>query len=107
VARAALQPPLRRGVDKGKDCGGGQRRRLRHARQLYEAEQTLIERGNPGPVRSMREAFQTGMESAFSAVVERALNRRVIASMSQIHIDPDMSVEIFVLEPQSEDPIAA
>jgi uncharacterized protein YbcI len=53
-----------------------------------EAEQTLIERGNPGPVRSMREAFQTGMESAFSAVVERALNRRVIASMSQIHIDP-------------------
>ena len=32
-------------------------------------------------------------------VVEDALDRKVIAFMSTNHIDPDMAVEVFVLEP--------
>jgi hypothetical protein len=52
------------------------------------------------PVRTMRQAFQTEMKGAFTAVVERALSRRVIAT--QTNIDPDMSVELFVLERQGE-----
>jgi uncharacterized protein YbcI len=32
-------------------------------------------------------------------VVEKATGRKVIAYMSQIHEDPDLAVEIFVLEP--------
>jgi uncharacterized protein YbcI len=32
-------------------------------------------------------------------VVETATGRKVIAYMSQIHSDPDIAVEIFVLEP--------
>jgi hypothetical protein len=32
-------------------------------------------------------------------IVERELNRKVIAFMSQSHIDPDLAVEVFVLEP--------
>jgi uncharacterized protein YbcI len=35
-------------------------------------------------------------------VVEDALDRRVIAFMSTNHIDPDMAVEVFVLEPKAE-----
>jgi hypothetical protein len=31
--------------------------------------------------------------------VERELNRKVIAFMSQNHIDPDLAIEVFVLEP--------
>jgi uncharacterized protein YbcI len=43
--------------------------------------------------------FQRAMEEMFTAVVENALGRKVIAYMSQIHADPDMAVELFVLGP--------
>ena len=49
---------------------------------------------------SMRRSFQLAMEDRFRAVVEKATGRRVIAYMSQIHTDPDMAVELFVLEPR-------
>ena len=50
----------------------------------------------------MRRSFQKAMEGEFTKIVEDATQRRVIACMSQVHDDPDMAVEIFVLEP--EDP---
>jgi uncharacterized protein YbcI len=43
------------------------------------------------------------MEAEFRKVVEEATGRKVIAYMSSIHVDPDLAVEIFVLEPL-EDP---
>jgi len=33
--------------------------------------------------------------------VERQLERKVIAFMSQNHIDPDLAVEVFVLAPEA------
>ena len=36
-------------------------------------------------------------------VVEDAIDRKVIAFMSTNHIDPDMAVEVFVLEPKAND----
>jgi hypothetical protein len=39
------------------------------------------------------------MEEEFSRVVEEATGRRVIADMSSIHVNPELAVEIFVLEP--------
>jgi uncharacterized protein YbcI len=42
------------------------------------------------------------MEHQFTEVVENALGRKVIAYMSQIHADPDLAVELFVLEPDTE-----
>jgi hypothetical protein len=38
------------------------------------------------------------MEERFTRVVEEATGRRVIAFMSQVHFDPDISLEAFVLE---------
>ena len=55
----------------------------------------------------MRRSFQMGMEEQFTAVVEEATGRHVIAYMSQIHHGPDMAVEIFVLEPAEDDPTSA
>ena len=43
------------------------------------------------------------MEDQFTEVVEKALGRKVIAYMSQIHADPDMAVELFVLEPAEDE----
>jgi uncharacterized protein YbcI len=69
-------------------------------------ERTLIDGGNVDAVYEIRRSFQQAMEDQFKAVVEGAIGRRVIAYMSQIHQDPDLAVELFVLEPTDE-PVAA
>jgi uncharacterized protein YbcI len=66
-------------------------------------ERTLIDQGKVDAVYDMRRSFQTVMEEQFTAIVENATGRRVIAYMSQIHQNPDLAVEIFVLEPLEED----
>jgi len=43
------------------------------------------------------------MGDAFIAVVERETGRKVRAFLSQSHTDPDVSVEVFVLEPVEAD----
>ena len=65
-------------------------------------ERTLIDQGDVDAVYAMRRSFQTAMGEQFTAVVEEATGRKVIAYMSQIHEDPDLAVEIFVLEPVPE-----
>lgn len=65
-------------------------------------EQTLIEQGNREPVYQMRRTFQEVMEDEFRSIVEDALGRRVIAYMSQVHENPDLAVEFFMLEPVAD-----
>ena len=62
-------------------------------------ERTLIETGEVESVYQMRRSFQQAMEDEFRTVVEQATGRKVIAYMSSIHVDPDLAVEIFVMEP--------
>src|ERR1700752_3478166 len=57
-------------------------------------ERTLIDDGNVEAVYQIRRSFQQAMEGQFTAVVEGAMGRKVIAYMSQIHQDPDLAVEI-------------
>ena len=66
-------------------------------------EATLIADGKSDAVHHMRRSFQMAMEERFRAVVEDATSRKVVAYMSQIHTNPDMAVELFVLEPPTED----
>jgi uncharacterized protein YbcI len=65
-------------------------------------ERTLVDTGQVESVYQMRRSFQQAMEQEFRQVVEGATGRRVIAYMSSIHVDPDLAVEIFVLEPAEE-----
>jgi uncharacterized protein YbcI len=62
-------------------------------------EETLISNGNAQAVHDIRHSFQIAMEEHFTRVVEEATGRKVIAYMSQIHHDPDIAMELFVLEP--------
>jgi len=62
-------------------------------------ERTLIESGHAQAVHNVRRSFQDAMELPFKAVVEEATQRNVIAYMSQVHHDPDLAVEFFLLEP--------
>ena len=69
-------------------------------------EQTLIQEDKVDVVYAMRRSFQQAMEEQFTAVVEDATGRKVIAYMSQIHEGPDLAVEIFVLEPSGASDVA-
>jgi uncharacterized protein YbcI len=62
-------------------------------------ERTLVDTGQVESVYQMRRSFQQAMEDEFRHVVEEATGRKVIAYMSSIHVDPDLAIELFVLEP--------
>jgi uncharacterized protein YbcI len=65
-------------------------------------ERTLLDTGQVESVYQMRRSFQQAMEQEFRQVVEEATGRKVIAYMSSIHVDPDLAVEVFVLEAAEE-----
>jgi uncharacterized protein YbcI len=62
-------------------------------------ERTLIDAGKFDTVRDTRNAFQDTMRDKFSAAVEEAVRRKVIGFLSQVHMNPDLSIETFILEP--------
>lgn len=64
------------------------------------AERTLVGAGRGEQVVATREAFADVMRERFCAAVEAACGRRVRAYFSQTHVDPEMAVELFVLEPE-------
>jgi uncharacterized protein YbcI len=70
---------------------------------LTSAEQKLVASGRAERVLQLRHDYQVTMRDDLVAVVERQLGRTVIAFLSQNHIDPDLAVEVFVLEPAEVD----
>jgi uncharacterized protein YbcI len=62
-------------------------------------ELTLLQRGEKAAVEAFRRTFQSTMEPQFTEVVEKATGRQVQAYMSQVHVDPDVAVELFLLAP--------
>jgi uncharacterized protein YbcI len=70
---------------------------------MTKAERNLTTRGKEDFVLGMRHAFQSTMREEFTAAVEALTERKVIAFMSANHVDPDLAVEVFVLdEPLAE-----
>jgi uncharacterized protein YbcI len=65
------------------------------------AERTLVGGGRAEEVRASRRAFGDVMRGRFCAVVESAVGRRVRASFTEIHTEPEMAVELFFLEPEA------
>jgi uncharacterized protein YbcI len=61
-------------------------------------ERTLIEAGHFDAVRETRHRFQQAMREAMSNAVEEVMGRPVVAFMSEVHEDPPISAEIFVLK---------
>jgi uncharacterized protein YbcI len=66
---------------------------------LTKGEQKLVDSGRSERVIQLRQDYQFAMRDDLVAIVERQLERKVIAFMSQNHIDPDLAVETFVLAP--------
>lgn len=66
-------------------------------------ERTLIDAGELAAVRETRLAFQRAMEERFVGTVEEISNRKVRAFLSTVSLNPDISVELFVLERDGTD----
>lgn len=66
-----------------------------------QAERTLLEAGEGQVVDQARRAMQKVFEREMRAAVERITGRRVEAFLSANHHDPDISVEMFVLQPEA------
>jgi uncharacterized protein YbcI len=66
---------------------------------LTVGEQTLNNAGQGQAVLDPRRRWQGVMEADVSRAIEELTGRRVVGFMSDNHIDPDIAVEVFVLEP--------
>jgi uncharacterized protein YbcI len=65
-------------------------------------ERTLIDAGRFAAVQETRNAFQETMRDNFVAAVEDATGRKVVGFLSQVHVDPDLAVETFILHPDGD-----
>jgi uncharacterized protein YbcI len=65
-------------------------------------ERTLIAEGEAQAVHEIRRSFQKAMERQFREIIESATGRKVIAYMSQVHEDPEIALELFVLDSTPE-----
>jgi uncharacterized protein YbcI len=61
-------------------------------------EQTLFDAGKWHDVRHGRLAWQDSMEERFTKMIEKLTHRTVKAFLSASHQDPDVSVELFILD---------
>jgi uncharacterized protein YbcI len=74
---------------------------------LTKAERRLVEAGEVEPVIAARQAFHRAMESDLIAAVERVTGRRVDTVLCDQKTDPDVSVQVFLLEPEPERALSA
>ena len=71
---------------------------------LIPAERTLVERGAGETVYAMRHAWQESMRESFREIVESATGRTVRAFLSQVNLEADIHIEVFILEPEPTAP---
>ena len=68
---------------------------------LTKGERSLADSGKGDMVTDIRRCFQITMRDDLVSRVEGLMGRKVVAFMSDNHIEPDIGVEIFILEPLS------
>jgi uncharacterized protein YbcI len=67
---------------------------------LTKGERSLVADGRAQLVLDMRRAYQSTIRSEAIVGLEQITGRTVIAFLSDNHIDPDIAVESFVLQPR-------
>lgn len=61
-------------------------------------EKTMMDSGHPTQVVAMREQFQTMMALRYTGAIEELTGRKVQAFLSQAHVDPDITLEVFFID---------
>jgi uncharacterized protein YbcI len=73
---------------------------------LTTADRTLVSGGRSDLVKEIRREVHERMRRDLVAAVERLTFRRVVALMSDQHVDPDLAVEVFVLAPEDRSAVS-
>jgi uncharacterized protein YbcI len=68
---------------------------------LTMGEKSLVRDGHADLVLSTRKAFQQTMGPQLIAAVQELSGRKVLAFLSDNHIDPDVAIESFLLSPRN------
>jgi uncharacterized protein YbcI len=58
-------------------------------------EQTIMDSGEPERIVAMRHDFQGMMTASFKDTIEELTGRNVVAFLSQAHVEPDITIEMF------------
>jgi uncharacterized protein YbcI len=66
---------------------------------LTSGERNLVADGQAELIVGLRRAYQRLMHDELIAGVEELTQRKVAALLSDNHVEPDVAVEVFVLEP--------
>ncbi len=74
---------------------------------LTKGEQVLVEKGRRENVLALRREYQEAIREEASAKVAEITGRNVLAMMSANHLDPDLAVELFVLDGPLENHVPA
>jgi uncharacterized protein YbcI len=61
-------------------------------------EKTMMEGGEPDRVVAMREDFQRLIAARYKAMIEELTGREVLAFLSQAHVEPDITLEVFFID---------
>jgi uncharacterized protein YbcI len=61
-------------------------------------ERTMMEGGEPDRVLEMRRTFQRMMKERYTGMIEELTGRRVLAFLSQAHVEPDLTIEMFLMD---------
>ena len=61
-------------------------------------EQTIMDSGEAHRVIDMREEFQRVMAERYKQTIEELTDRKVLAFLSQAHVEPDITMEIFFVD---------
>jgi uncharacterized protein YbcI len=61
-------------------------------------EQTILDSGMPERVVAMREDFQRVMAQRYRDTIEDLTGRKVLAFLSQAHVEPDITMEVFFVD---------
>jgi uncharacterized protein YbcI len=61
-------------------------------------EKTIMASGNPDRVVAMREGFQEVMAERYKQMIEDLTGRKVMAFISQAHVEPDITIEMFFVD---------
>jgi len=61
-------------------------------------EQTIMDSGEPDRVVAMRADFQRVMADRYKETIEQLTGRSVVAFLSQAHVEPDITMEVFFID---------
>ena len=65
---------------------------------LTRGEQTLVDAGEGEAVLDLRRRWQAVMRVDVSREIEELTGRKVIAFLSQAHVEPDITLEVFLVD---------